>query len=676
LSSQVPVELERIVFKALEKDRDLRYQHASEMRADLKRLKRETESGRSILESGSYSSAQTVPSSIGATSAVRQSSSSALAAERPALSGKSIVFLVLALGLVSAGFVAAFKFLNERTAGIDTRSLSIQPLTDHGQAIGFATISSDGRFVAYSRREAGLSLRVKQVATGSEVIVVPVQSGEFGPATFTPDGNYLYYTHTDPDNPNNINLYSVPSLGGTAHQIVGDVANSAAAFSPDGKRIVFRRVLHDKATDQLVIANADGSVQKVIYEQTMQGGNGLFTNPSWSTDNLIAVSGFATKKNQISALYVFTEDGKLIKTFPLSSLVLDLEWAPNRSGLLFIAGEKSAGMRWQIWFQPYPSGDPVKFTNDLSIYGPLGITGDGKAFVTTQERPASTIYLADAPRELNEKINWKWTQLSTEQATGYGLAWTGSGKLVQRDSSMHLYVTNPDGSNRTRLLEGDGVDFEAHACGPGDVLVVSRVTEENSPNLWRLNLATGESKQLTNGPDIEKGSCTPDGKWMVYNEVAGTDQGKIFKLPVDGGQAVELAHGTAFSPVVSPDGKTIAYGRVEGQGASTRWKIVIQRLGDGAIEENFDLNPTYVWEKLAWTPDGNGLTLVRNTTPSVQNLYLIPLKGGKEVQLTHFDSEPGVLFAYAWSQDGKKLAITRARYNDSDVVMFSGLRWR
>jgi hypothetical protein len=51
-----------------------------------------------------------------------------------------------------------------------------------------------------------------------------------------------------------------------------------------------------------------------------------------------------------------------------------------------------------------------------------------------------------------------------------------------------------------------------------------------------------------------------------------------------------------------------------------------------------------------------------------------PLAGGAPVQLTHFDSEPAVVSAYAWSRDSKKFAITRARYNDTDVVMFSGFR--
>jgi len=675
LNSEVPAELERIIFKALEKDRELRYQHASELRADLKRLKRETESGRLSTDSSSATSA-------GVTQAAGTSSSKANVPAEPVGStsnsaigtrGKLTVFGIVALGLLVAGVFAAIRFLKRSEAGIDTRNLSIQPVTDHGQAIGFASISPDGRFIAYVRREKDISLRVKQVATGSEVTVVPDQSGHFGNgATFTPDGNYLYYTHTDPSNPNSVNVYSVPSLGGTPRQIVNDV-DGEVSFSPDGKRIAYRRVIHDKAEDQLLIANADGNDEHVIFHQTMHSGNGLSTTPSWSANDLIAVGAFETGKGRIGAIRIFTSDGRLVKQFPLSTLLLGQVWMPSGSGLLFLAADKAEGMRRQIWFQPYPAGDPVKVTHDLSYYGALSVTADGESFITTQERPSSTIFVADVPTVLGGKIDWKFAPISSEQAAGINLTWMESGKLVQRDASLHLYLTHADGSDRTRLMEGDALDFAPTRCGAGDMLVFSRIMEDNAPNLWRLDAATGALKQLTHSIDIEKGSCTPDGRWVVYNDGAGTNEGTIFKMPAEGGAAVELARGTSFSPVVSPDGKIIAYGKTEGQGSSTRWKIVLQKLDDGTIVED-SLEPVSDWVRLAWTPDGRGLTVVRDTTPGVQNLYLIPLKGGKEVQLTHFDSEPGLIPAYDWSPDGRKLAITRARYNDSDVVMFNGFR--
>jgi Tol biopolymer transport system component len=76
-----------------------------------------------------------------------------------------------------------------------------------------------------------------------------------------------------------------------------------------------------------------------------------------------------------------------------------------------------------------------------------------------------------------------------------------------------------------------------------------------------------------------------------------------------------------------------------------------------------------------WTPDGRGISyLLYDPSGNTRHLYVQPLKGGTPVQLTHFDTEPSNILAYAWSRNGKKIAITRARFNDTDIVMFSGFR--
>jgi len=686
LNPEVPVELERIIHKALEKDRDLRYQHASDIRADLKRLKRETESGRAVADgvsASSSSSAEPRSSASGSVgpavasasaSSASAPSSSVLIAEARRHRGGLIATMVVVLALAVAGGFGGYKLLSKRTPTFDIANFTITPLTEHGQVVDFASISSDGRLLAYGRREGERSLRVKQIVTGSEVTVVAPQTGFFGPgATFTPDGNYLYYTHTDPVNPNNVNVYRVPALGGASHQMVSDVA-STVAFSPDGKRIVYVRLVQEKGEYQVLVANADGTGERVILRR--QTGEGpIATDPSWSAStNLIAIGAFDQAKNRITSILVLTPEGRIEKSLPLSSLVIAVAWLPDSSGLFFVAGEKSTGMRWQIWFQPYPTGKPFKISNDLSVYHSLSVTSDGKAFVTAQARRAAMIYVGDSPALLNNKIDWKLMPISTEQATGYALSWTAGGKLLQLDNAFRVYVSAADGSNRVRLLENDEVNFPPAACGPGDIVLISRALENNVPNLWRLNMVTGELKQLSFGKDDEKGSCTPDGKWVVYNSPGDDGIGHIFKIPIEGGTPVELARGTQFSPPVSPDGKLIAYGKTEGQGATAKLKIVLQRLEDGAIIKVLEMPPTYDWQQLGWTPDGHALTFVHNTTGSLQNVYMQSLEGGAPVQLTHFDSEPALVPDYAWSKDGKKFAVTRARYNDTDVVMFSGFK--
>jgi serine/threonine protein kinase/Tol biopolymer transport system component len=683
LNPEVPVELERIINKALEKDRDLRYQHASELRADLKRLKRETESGRVSTESASASasiSAQPRATASGSAAAAipssaSASSSSVLIAEAQRHKGKLVGAAVVLMFLAMAAAFGAYELLHRNAPAIDTHNITIRQLTEHGQVVGFASISGDGRLVAYGRREGERSLRVKQVATGSEVTVVPPQTGFFGSgATFTPDGNYLYYAHQDPANPNNVNLYGVPALGGASRQIVSDVT-STAAFSPDGKRMVYTRTIRDKGEDQLLIANADGSDEKIIFRHE-SGPSGFGASPSWSASGDLIALALAQlgQRDALSSILVLTPEGKQVKTFPLPTLISDVAWLPDSSGVFFI-GLQTSAVRRQIWMQPYPEGAPFKVSNDLSEYGSLSVTADGKSFVTTQQRRQAAIHVGDSPALLNDKIDWKLSPISTEQATGYGLSWTSAGKLLQEDAFVHIYVTGADGSSRVPILEDSGVTFSPRSCGSGDLVIVARVLANNAPNLWRLNMATGETKQLTFGKDEEIGTCTPDGKWMVYSGPAPSDNVyHIYKVSTDGGNPVELAKGRVFEPAVSPDGTLVAYIRVDGQGATAKSKFVLQKLEGGPSVQEIEVPSAYTRLFLGWTPDGHALTYVHNTTGNTQNVYMQPLAGGAPVQLTHFDSEPALIPAYAWSRDGKKFAVTRARYNDTDVVMFSGFR--
>jgi eukaryotic-like serine/threonine-protein kinase len=686
LNHDVPPKLEDIINNCLEKDRNLRYQHASDTRTDLQRLKRDTESGRMVSEAasgGPSASVQPGASASGtagtaAPSSVSVSSSSVLIAEMRRHKGKLIGGAVVVLALAIASALGIYKLLNKNSPAIDTRNISIRPITEHGQVTDFASISADGRLVAYGRREGERSLRVKQVATGSEVTVVPPHAGFFGSgATFTPDGNYLYYTHSDPTNGNNFNLYSVPALGGASRQIVGDVF-STVSFSPDGKRMVYGRRIHDnKGEDRLLVANTDGNDESVIFRHE-SGIDGLTTDPSWSASgDLIAVGTEElgkNKKNTLGSILVLTQQGKLVKTFLLPRFVEDLAWLPDSSGLFFIGGARLSPTRPQIWFQPYPEGEPFRISNDLNQYTSLSVTADGRSFVTTQQRRQATIYVGDSPAVLNDRIDWKLIPISTEQATGYALSWTAAGKLLQQDGAFNSYITGVDGTARVRLVENSEGTFGPNACGSGDVITVSRV-ENNAANLWRLNIATGELKQLTFGNDDWAASCTPDGKWVVYNGLYSV--GHIFKVSIDGGTPVELAHGRVEVPRVSPDGTLVAYKRIDGQGANAKTKFVVQKLEGGVPLQEIEMPSTLLWSawsRFSWTPDGHALAYVRNTTGSTQNVYMQPLAGGAEVQLTHFDSEPAAVEAFAWSRDGKKFAITRARYNDTDVVLFSGFR--
>jgi Tol biopolymer transport system component len=186
-------------------------------------------------------------------------------------------------------------------------------VTEDGLAGEVATMSPDGRLVAYVKAEGQKTgLYVKQLATGSEVtVVVPGDEFYWLGACFTPDGNYLYYSRQDPENGGNANLYRVPSLGGNAVKVVSDVA-SGPSFSPDRKRMVYTRVIQQTGEDQLLMANLLGKDEHAILRR---GHNdGFAGNPAWSSDgNLIAQDTYTDLNNSLRTILFLTPDGKVIK---------------------------------------------------------------------------------------------------------------------------------------------------------------------------------------------------------------------------------------------------------------------------------------------------------------------------------------------------------------------------
>ncbi len=660
INPALPARLQEIIAKALEKDRELRYQHASEILSDLKRLSRDLASGKIATAAQQTPSTSSTRSAATPPSSITESSSRVIVRELGRHKALTLSITLVVTALLAGSIYLVARYMSR--PGVGSAFLNAVPrrITQGGISDTFVTISPDGRFLAYRNKDTSV-LVVRQLATDREITVVPKAVQLIG-ATFSPDGNYLYISY-QPDQSNTFyrSIYSVSSLGGPLVEIRKDV-DSRACFLDGGKRIAYLREANT-GTENLLVADADGSNERVILTRAYLEITALDCN---SKLGLIALAQRVLSQQVRMRILVVNAEGKTVSDFPQQRGLLDIAWLPDGSGILHTA--RNLPLTHQVWLQPYPRGEPVRITNDLSQYSDLSVTGDGRSFVVTQTDAMSTVYTAPVNPDGGP---FAFSAISTGQKHGFFVAWTADGQLLQ-DDSTGLFISAADGSNRRALLGPAGmIATEATACYASNSIVFTKILPNNQYQVWIADQSGSNARQLSPGPVDSSPSCSADGRWVTYESFAPGDKfRRLMKISTNGGQPVELVRVEAFiyGPRISPDGRSFAYPRYFTESGPAISKAIVADLETGKTLHEYVVPQGA--EQLKWIPDGTALTYV-TTKGQSQSLVRQALSDGTANTILHFDSEPLLIKAYDWSPDGKKLAITRAPYHDTDVVMFS-----
>jgi serine/threonine protein kinase len=632
LNPDLPPKFEEIINKALEKDRKLRYQNAADIRTDLQRLKRDSDSRLAAVTTAHVE-----------------------------LKGvtKSILWAIL---LIACAMGIGAYFVFHHSAAMPFQNFRITQITNSGKYVA-AAISPDGKYLLSSVQEnSRQSLWLRNLPTNSDTqVIAPADASYYG-LTFSSDGNYIYFHNAASGTSD---LLRAPVFGG-APQVVVRGDSSGVTFSPDGKRMAFtRRHDPDEGRFSLLTSNLDGTDERVIT-----------TGPLSLMPNLAA---WAPDANQIAFTLAGPGQGKVaIQLLDLTSLKIrtlarfdnlpleNMVWSPDRRGLLTIS-RKNLGFlpRHQVGFISNPAGQFRTITNDTDDYASLTLSADGKALATVHHKGTQTLYLTPAAVFSGDPPHPALAQ--SKNAAMFG--WATNGDLYFGDGG-NLLRMSADGSNKTVLLsDPDSHVIHPNGC-PGGRFIVFAWSNHNAnkkTNIWRVATDGSNPKQLTFGETDVTGTCSSDGEWAYYQSL---DTFKVLRVRMEGGAPDEVpgTHALINLPEsgLSPDGKLLVSFRFGKDSGTTAGKIALVSLDAGPKPQVklLDPDPRCIGHA-KFMPDQKAVIYVIRQK-GTDNLWRQPLDGSKGRQVTDFQGD--AIQSYSFSPDGKTLGIMRTHI-ESDVVL-------
>lgn len=632
LNPNIPAELRRIIRRCLAKDPDQRFHSMKDLANTLRDLVDEYD--------------QLTP---GSGSTVRVAATPAKQAVWPWIAAAAFAVLAVALILIWKG--------NARSVAAPAQ-MKIVRVTSDGIAAD-AAISPDGRYIAYVAADRGQSVRVRQVATNSEIVIAPpTEEVSYEHIAFSRDGEHVY-VRVRPRGSMTKTLVAIPSLGGEPRRLIHDV-DSRTAFSPDGKSASFVRFDPTTNTSRLLLTDATGANERVLMSHRHPDN---ISDVAWSPDGKWIAAVVSTTAGGLHGwIDLVSPDGKTKRQLTTERWfhIARFDWLPDASGIIASA-QKEDARRNQLWRIALEDGRGTAITSDLTHYASPSLSADGKTLLATQGEERPRLWRVDLATgdgvpitdERATNTPWFFHDVAPDGALLYQMTESGN---------SNIWSLVP-GSAPKRITDDPTAEFSPTVPRTGDTIYFE-VENERGMELWSADRSGGSRRRIASLPPANTDVfVSPDGRWVLYP----TPTEMLRFSTADGSRRVLTRLPPEFA-AYSPDGTKIAFGVRD----SPRRRMAIIDAESGALLQELPRVPEQYSPRTEWAPDGKSL-FVKQLRNGVHNIWSIPLDGSPPRPLTKFTDSGTAIGAFLLTPDGKSLYVGRAALS-SDVVMITDFR--
>jgi serine/threonine protein kinase len=560
LNADVSPKFEEVIHRALEKDRNLRYQHAADLRAELLRLKRDSSSSRShALLSGQSEGLETE----------LQPGASGTASKRARRKG---YYYIAALAIVLAALVGAFFLLHSLRSG-PRLSKDWEQLTFFTDSVVYPALSPDGRMLTFIRGSdsfLGLGqVYVKFMPDGQPVQLTHDSSVKLSPS-FSPDGSNIAYSTVDP-----WDVWEVPVLGGDQHLFLPNA--SSLTWIEGGKRLLFSEIregLH------LVLVTTDLGRGQSRDVYVPPGERGMLHHSYLSPDGewVLAVEMGSRGNILPCRVFPFHGQGDLRVVGPQSGACISGAWSPDGKWM-YLSVETDG--QFHIWRQRFPDGAPEPLTSGPTSQEGIAMAPDGNSLITAVGSQDSTVWFheKDGDHQISSEgyalrpsfsADGKklYYLMTSGQTPGYELQVKdligGNTESLLPGYFMDSYSVSKDGkevafavndksghsglwvaptnrrSSPTRISPLTAIEDSPFFLPDGDL--VFRAVEGDSNFLYRMKADGTDRRKISPQPVLDAVALSPDGRWFVAASPSPDQEhtAQVIAFAVDGSTSVVL----------------------------------------------------------------------------------------------------------------------------------------